>query len=98
MIRRNSSIWPSVVASQENAAGEPMLGDQRFEPRTFRPFADDQQGEAGQGGHRLDDEMVALALDQMPDRDERRPVEAEALPRRVPVERAEKAQIDAVPQ
>src|SRR3546814_2283005 len=59
-------------AEQADAIREPEPDDQRIEPAAFGAVARDQQRRIGHAEHRLDDDRMALALDQRADRDDER--------------------------
>ena len=83
-------------AQQAYAIAQAKPRNLRFERGAFGAFADDEKLELGQLQHRLDGQVMALALDQQAHGNERAPGQAERRARRVAIDGVEGRRIDAV--
>jgi len=86
------------MAEKADAIGNSALACQRLDRRPLRPFADDDEIDLREARHRLDHQSVALQGDEIADSEKDRLGKAESPPRRVTVNRAEKLEIDPIPQ
>ena len=85
-------------AEQAHAVGDFALARQLFDTGAFGPLADDDEFDLRQVGERLDHQPMPLQRDQVADREQGWPREAEGTPRRLAVVRVEQRQVHSVAQ
>ena len=85
-------------AREPHAVRKPQLTRRGLKPPAFWPFTDDQQPPALKSGQGGDRQLVALARDQVPNREQGRSVKPELLPSLRAIRGPEKLEIDAVAQ
>ena len=85
-------------AEEADTVGDIALPRRPLDRFSFGSFADNYEFEFRQPGQRFDHQLVALEGDKIADREQCPTGQAESLPRRVAIVRAESHEVDAIAQ